>query len=397
MDTLIEIQNRLVDQLSHVFSRPIEIKIDWDSRLIAILGSRGVGKTTLLLKRIREHHHSDRTCLYASLDNLYFTQHALVDLADTFYKKGGRVLFLDEVHKLDNWSSQIKNIYDSYPKLKLVFTGSSILDLLQGQADLSRRAVNYTMEGLSFREFLQVETAQTFPSCSWGELVNDHESIARSIVSQLQPLAYFDKYLQVGHYPFFLEGVESYGQRLRNIINIILEVDLPQCHNISLKFIPKLKKLLYLVAISAPMKPNISKLSSAIEVSRQTVTLYLEYLQRAHLIHMARSVKRGHGLLAKPERIWLHNSNLAFALAKESWHPGHIRECFFMNQVAPYHDIQALEQGDFLIDNKWTIEVGGKNKDGSQIAGQENAFIAADDIETGRGNKIPLWLFGFLA
>jgi predicted AAA+ superfamily ATPase len=320
-----------------------------------------------------------------------------VDLADTFYKKGGRYLFLDEVHKLENWSRLIKNIYDNYPQFKVVFTGSSILNLLQGQADLSRRAVNHTLNGLSFREYLQIETSQSLPTHSLEDILTRHDTIARDIVAQVQPLAHFERYLQIGHYPFYLEGVSTYSQRLQNITNLILEVDLPQCHNIGLKYIPRLKKLLYMVAISAPMKPNISKLSAAIEVSRQTVSLYLDYLQQAKLIHLIRSVKRGHGLLTKPEKVLLHNTNLAYTLAKESWHLGNVREVFFVNQVSQAHDIQAPERGDFLIDDQWTIEIGGKNKDTSQIAALENAFIAADDIETGHGNKIPLWLFGFLA
>ncbi|MFC1652178.1 ATP-binding protein [Planctomycetota bacterium] len=397
MDTLIEIQNRLVDQLGQPFDRPLESQITWDNRLVVIPGARGVGKTTLLLKHIREKHHSDPACLYASLDNLYFTQHALAELADGFYKKGGRYLFLDEVHKLDNWSRQIKNIYDNYPQFKVVFTGSSILNLLQGQADLSRRAVSHTLNGLSFREYLQIETSQAFSAFSLGDVLQHHGTIARDIAAKVQPLAHFERYLQIGHYPFYLEGVSTYSQRLQNITNLILEVDLPQCHNIGLKYIPRLKKLLYLIAISAPMKPNISKLSTAIEVSRQTVSLYLDYLQQVKLIRLIRSVKRGHGLLTKPEKVLLHNTNLAHTLAKESWHPGNVREIFFVNQVSQTHDIQAPERGDFLIDDKWTIEVGGKNKDSSQITGLENAFIAADDIETGYGNKIPLWLFGFLA
>lgn len=397
MQSLIETHNRLIDQLGNPLARPLEQHINWANRLIAIHGARGVGKTTLLLKTIRDTYRDAKESLYVSLDNLYFMENTLVDLADAFYKKAGKVLFLDEAHKLERWSQQIKNIYDSYPQLKLVFTGSSALDLLKGQADLSRRVVIYNLSGFSLREYLQIETGQTFETYTLAQIVDNHESIARSIVKKVRPLAHFADYLQHGYYPFYLEGIDTYDQRLTNVINLILEVDLPQCQNIDLKYISKLKKLLYLVAISAPMKPNVSKLSASIEVSRQTVGLYLDYLQRAELIHQIRCAKRGHGLLTKPEKILLHNTNLAHVIARQNWHPGNVRETFFVNQVASHAKIEAADQGDFLLDDTWIFEVGGKNKDTHQITGQDNAYIAADDIETGSGKKIPLWLFGFLA
>jgi len=397
MDTLIEVHNRLIDQLGTPHPRSIEKSIDWTDRLIAIRGARGVGKTTLLLKHIREEHPITGECLYASLDNLYFSVHTVVELADIFYKKGGRYLFLDEVHKYPDWSRQIKNIYDSYPELYIVFTGSSVLDILKGQADLSRRAAIYEMSGLSFREFLEIESGKQFRPYAINEIIQEHEALARAVVSQIQPLAYFDCYLRVGYYPFYLETAASYRQRLQSVTNLVLEVDLPQCMNVESRSIARLKKLLYMIAISAPMKPNISKLSAAVEVSRQTISTYLDYLQHAALINLVRSAKRGHGQLTKPEKVLLHNTNLAYALAKEQWHPGSVRETFFVNQVADHHTLQVPRRGDFLVDDTWIFEVGGRNKDTSQITGLANAYIAADDIETGNSHKIPLWLFGFLA
>jgi len=396
MDNLIEIQNRLIDQLGTPFSRAIEHQITWSDRMISIRGARGVGKTTLLLKILRDKHDGDNRCLYASLDNLYFTNNSLVDLTDTFYKKGGRTLFLDEVHKLEGWSRQIKNIYDSYPQIQILFTGSSVLDLIKGEADLSRRAVSYDMTGLSFREYLQIQTNEVFPVCTLEQLLRNHQDIARSVIAKLQPLALFEAYLKTGYYPYYLEGLENYPQRLNSVTNQVLETDLPQCKNIDLRSVPKLKKLLYMIAVSAPMKPNVSKLSSAIEVSRQTVNLYLDYLQQACLINLLRTPKRGYGQLTKPEKVLLANTNLTHAIAKENWHIGNNRETFFVNQTSAIHQVQAAVQGDFLIDDKWTIEVGGKNKDTQQITGLDNAHIAADDIETGHDRKIPLWLFGFL-
>jgi predicted AAA+ superfamily ATPase len=397
MDTLIEIQDRLIDQLGTTYTRAIENRIRWTDRMVSIKGARGVGKTTLLLKTLRDNDVPGSQSLYASLDNLYFTKNSLPDLADTFYKKGGRCLVLDEVHKLEGWSRQIKNVYDSYPQLQIVFTGSSVLDLIQGQADLSRRAVSYDLTGLSFREYLQIETNQPFPVCTLEQLLRDHQEIARAVTSKLQPLPFFETYSKTGYYPYYLEGVETYAQRLMSVTNQVLETDLPQCKKIDLRSIPKLKKLLYMIAVSAPMKPNISKLSSAIEVSRQTVNLYLEYLQQACLINLLRTPKRGYGQLTKPEKILLANTNLTHAIAKKNWHIGNNRETFFVNQASVTHEVQAAVQGDFLVDQKWTIEVGGRNKDTSQISGIENAFIAADNIETGHGRKIPLWLFGFLS
>ena len=230
-----------------------------------------------------------------------------------------------------------------------------------------------------------------------SDLLKDHEAISRSIVSRVQPLAYFEDYLKFGYYPFYLEGTDTYGQRLQNVTNLVMEVDLPQCMSIDLKYISRLKKLLYMIAVSAPMKPNISKLSAAIEVSRQTISQYLDYLKHAALVNLVRSAKRGHGLLTKPEKVLLHNTNLAYTIAEENWHTGTIRETFFVNQISQHHDILAPDRGDFLVDETWTIEVGGQNKDHRQIAGIDNAYIAADDIETGQDQRVPLWLFGFLA
>jgi predicted AAA+ superfamily ATPase len=216
-------------------------------------------------------------------------------------------------------------------------------------------------------------------------------------VSDIQPLAYWQDYLQHGFFPFYLEGRDTYKQRLENVINLVLDVDIPQCTQIDLKYIPRIKKLLYMIAVSAPMKPNISKLSAAIEVSRQTISQYLEYLKQAALINLIRSDKRGHGMLTKPEKILLHNANLAHTIALENSHTGTMRETFFVNQVSPFHDVKIPESGDFVLDAHWTFEVGGRAKTGRQLRKIKKAYIAADDIETGHDRQIPLWLFGFLS
>jgi predicted AAA+ superfamily ATPase len=255
----------LINGLVKPFDRYLEAQIDWKNRLIAIKGSRGVGKTTLMLKSIKEKFKNNTQCLYASLDNLYFSTHSLLELADSFYKQGGKYLFLDEVHKYKNWSQEIKNIYDSYINLKIIFTSSSILEILKGNADLSRRVVIYNLDGLSFREFLQIETGNLFDVYDLPDLLKNHISITSKITKQIKPLAYWSKYLKHGYYPFYLDDLNTYHHRLANTINLILEADLPQCRNVDINYIPKLKKLLYMVAVSPPMQPNISKLSGIIE------------------------------------------------------------------------------------------------------------------------------------
>ncbi len=396
MNSLFENQSRLINSLAKPFSRYLEDQIDWKNRLIAIKGSRGVGKTTLMLKRIKEKFKNNSQCLYTSLDNLYFSSHSLLELADAFYKQGGKYLFLDEVHKYKNWSQEIKNIYDTYVDLKIIFTSSSILEILKGNADLSRRVVIYNLDGLSFREFLQIETSRLFEAHDLSDILKNHISIASNITKQIKPLAYWNKYLKHGYYPFYLDDLNTYHHRLANTINLILETDLPQCRNIDINYIPKLKKLLYMVAVSPPMQPNISKLSGIIETSRNTITLYFHYLEDAKLFQLLKADGNAYAPLSKPEKVYLHNTNLAYAIAKDGVNIGNLRETFFLNQTSILHHASSSTSGDFLVDEKLTFEIGGKGKDYNQIVGVKNSYIAADDIEIGYQNKIPLWLFGFL-
>lgn len=371
-------------------------KIDWSNRLIGIKGSRGVGKTTLLLQYIKLNFNPDNSVLYISLDNFYFTENKLYDLADDFYKKGGVLLAVDEVHRYKNWAVEIKNIYDDMPGLKVIFTGSSMLHLKKAKADLSRRAVMYLMPGLSFREFLLLESRIDFPIQSLDEIMQNHVQMAIDIVQKIKPLAYFNEYLNYGYYPFYLENKNSFHQKLNETILTILEVDIPQFEEIQIFGILQLKKLLRVISRSVPFKPNYAVLSQRTGISVNTLKTYLNYLNDARLISMLFFQDEGLNSMSKPEKIYLENTNLMFNLADNAPDKGNLRETFFLNQTATTQNVYASKDADFLVNEQFTFEIGGKNKQQKQIKGIENAFVVKDDIEIGSDNVIPLWLFGFL-
>lgn len=397
MDRLIEQFRRKITMIQADTIRAIERSIAWDSRLIGIRGARGVGKTTLLLQHIKTRFRDDlNPVLYASLDNLWFASNSLADLADRFVKQGGKWLFLDEVHKYPSWSQAVKNLYDDYPGLHIVFTGSSLLEILDARADLSRRAVVYELRGFSFREFLNMEAKTAFPRFRIEELLGSHERIAAEIASQLRPLQYFPAYLKTGYYPYYLEGLDTYYQRLEETITMVLELELPLLRNIEPAYVPKLKKLLGIIAESAPFIPNISAMSDRIPINRQTLLAYLHYLEEAQL---ARSLFRdttGIGALQKPDKLYLDNTNLMYLFRGANADPGNLRETFLASQLSQTNRVAYSGTGDFLVDDRYTIEVGGKNKTRRQIRDTADAWIASDDIEYGNGRKVPLWLFGFL-
>jgi len=379
------------------FVRSVMEEINWEARLIGIKGARGTGKTTLLLQYIKlKLSKVLQETLYVSVDTLWFNTHSIVELATDFVKKGGKYLFLDEVHKYPGWAQEIKNIYDDYPNLKIVFTGSSLLEILNARADLSRRAVIYHMQGFSFREYLGLETGINFTRISLAQLTKNHIDEASLINQKIKPFQYFNKYLRQGYYPFYIEQPELYQMRLGEIINMILEIELPLLRGVELSYIRKVKQLLVIISESVPFIPNVSKLSEKIGINRATLLSYLHYLDE---IGLTRNLfKEGNGIsrLQKPTKIYLENTNLIFTLSRENANVGNIRETFFANQLAYQHQLNYSENGDFLIDEKYFFEVGGKNKNNQQIKELSNAFIAADDLEYGFKNKIPLWLFGFL-
>ncbi|MFN4971607.1 MAG: ATP-binding protein [Bacteroidota bacterium] len=394
MDSLIEAHQRQMSQLDIRFRRTLNI--DWNDRLIGVTGARGVGKTTYLLTHIKEQLKNTPHALYASMDDFYFSETGLLQMADEWVKKGGTHLFLDEIHKYENWSQELKNIYDRYKKLKVVFTGSSVLHIQSGNADLSRRAVVYTMEGLSFREYLNIETGMQFEKITMEELVKNHLEICKEIVANVKPLSYFDSYLKHGYYPYYLESTSTYHRKLLNTIHLTLEVDLPYLRHVEVKYIHKLKKLLYVLSQSVPFQPNVSQLAADIEVSRNTVMLYLNYLEESKLLNLLRSKAGSDALLAKPEKVYLHHPNLLHAIGSVALNKGNERETFFYNQVNNACKVHYSPQGDFLVNGKYTFEVGGKSKSKKQIKSVKNSYIAADMLEYGFDTKIPLWLFGFL-
>jgi len=396
MEPLFEKSYQKTEEVQTDFVRSLMNDIQWDSRLIGIRGARGIGKTTLLLQRMKMALPQNNTVLYASLDNMWFSEHKLIELIDDFVKRGGTHLFLDEVHKYPNWSQELKNAYDDFSELKIVFIGSSLLKILNARADLSRRAVVYNMQGFSFREYLNMGLKTDFPAYSLQEILENQREIATGILKKIKPLQYFTEYLKKGYYPFSFEFNNLYYNQLEEVINLILEIELPLLRGVDISYIPRLKRLLLAIAESAPFTPNVQKLSEHIDINRATLVAYLHYLQETNLTKHLYRDSTGISKLQKPNKIFLENSNLAYLLAANNANVGNVRETYFFNQVNYRHTVEFPPKGDFLVDKKYTFEIGGKSKNNRQIYSLENAFIAADDIEYGFENKIPLWLFGFL-
>ena len=397
MEELVEKFRFKLSLTSTDFVRSLGSDINWNARLIGVKGARGVGKTTMLLQHIKMNLTQvlDKT-LYVSLDSIWFSNNKLVDLVDDFVKKGGEYLFLDEVHRYHNWSQELKNIYDDYPMLKVVFTGSSLLQILNARVDLSRRAITYTMQGLSFREYLSIETGQHFDKLTLESILSNHSKESALINTKVKPLQYFDKYLKQGYYPFYKEELDLYVPRLEEVINMMLEIELPLLRGLDLAYVHKIKQLLLIISESVPFIPNVSKLSTKIGIARSTLLLYFHYLDEIGLTINLFKESGGISKLQKPRKVYLENSNLMYALTSSAANTGNIRETFFANQLGYGHKIMYSDKGDFLINEKYVFEIGGKDKSRKQIEGIENSFIAADDIEYGFQKKIPLWLFGFL-
>ena len=397
MESLIESFRQKISKTSLVFSRNKMRILNIDSRLIGIKGARGVGKTTMLIQYIIKNLSGDlNSVLYVSLDNLWFSENKLNDMISNFSKRGGKFLFLDEVHKYNQWAVVLKNTYDDFPDLKVIFTGSSLLEILNARADLSRRADVFELQGLSFREFLNFQLGTNFEELSLDDILKNHEEISRNIVSQIKPLKHFDDYLKFGYYPFFKEETGLFYSKLEEVINMIIEIELPLLRGVNVAYIRKLKQLLLVIAESAPFIPNISKLSERIGIRRETLLGYLQYLNEANLIFSAFKDAKGISILQKPDKIFLENTNLMFALSGNTADTGNIRETFFVNQLKENHTVELSTQTDFLVDGKLSFEIGGRSKNKKQLQNLKNAFIAADNIEYGYENKIPLWLFGFI-
>ena len=398
METLFAKQDRLLALTSTRIVRKLIEQINWDAQLIAIKGARGVGKTTLMLQYIKLNYPQySREVLYCSLDAVYFSNHSLLDLTDKFYKNGGKHLFLDEVHKYPNWSREIKEIYDFYPDLRVVISASSLLNLLKGDADLSRRCIPYNLQGLSFREFLQFYKGIEIPIFSLEEVLSQPQDLCAHVNEACKPIPLFKEYLRYGYYPFYLKNQTDYYTSIEQVVNLIVETELPQLCGVNTANIRKLKALIEVISTSVPFEVDITKMATVIGVHRNTVIEYLNHLENAQLMHLLyadiKSVKK----MQKPDKIFLENSNLLYALANSQVQIGTAREVFVVNQLSYQHTVEyGKSVGDFKIDDRYTVEVGGEKKTFAQIADLPSSYILADDIETPYGHKLPLWTMGFL-
>ena len=386
MERLYEFFNRKLKSTPTDFLRYKYERIKWDGRAFGIVGPRGVGKSTMILQHIKLNLNVTDT-LYVSADHLYFSEHSLVDLADYFVKMGGKHLFIDEIHKYEGWSREIKQIYDSYDELQIVISGSSILDIYKGMADLSRRFPIYEMQGLSFREYLKLFHGIDAPVFSLDEILS-HKAVLNDVK---HPLPLFKDYLRRGYYPFGRD--EEFEMELLQVINQTMEVDIPTHLQTNVSLGKKLKSLLMVVAKSVPFKPVMQRLAEATGISRNDIANYLFYMERAGMITQLRDSTGGIRGLGKVEKLYLDNTNLIYALSPEHADIGNVRETFFMNQMRVMNDVTSSSISDFEIDGK-TFEIGGRKKGQKQIENAEEGYIVKDDIESGYANVIPLWAFG---
>ena len=396
MDRLFKAYGRLLAGTDMRFIRYIYDRINWDNRLIVIKGAKGVGKTTMLLQHIKRCFPNAEKALYASLDHLWFSTHTILELAEYHYTHGGTHLFLDEVHKYKGWQQEIKNIYDSYPKLHVVVTGSSMLKIEESLvADLSRRHRLYTMEGLSFREYLQLEQVAELPVVPIEEILHNHFTLASQITSEVKVLHHFEKYVKFGYYPFYREEGDGFFDRLQQVIDTIVTSEIPAVSNIEYDSVYKAKQLLAVLAEQTPYTLNISSLCNALQSSRNNVLKLLDLMDKAALIRRLYASAEGMNTLTKPEKILFYNTNLMYCLTPKA-DTGTSRETYLASQLGVAHQLSMPAKGDIVADGRWLFEVGGKKKGFSQIKGVEESFVVADDMEIGYGNKIPLWLFGMM-
>ena len=370
--------------------------MNWDNRLMAIKGARGVGKTTMLLQHIKEHFvdHPERA-LYVSLDNLWFATRSLTEVVEYHYTHGGTHLFIDEVHKYNSWQTLMKNIYDEYPDLHVVFTGSSMLKIDYSKADLSRRLSDHMLRGLSFREFIEFEEGVNIPAISIPDLLENHVRMAMELTSNRKILPMFEKYLEFGYYPFYKERLDDFAEKLKKIVYAVLNEDMPAVDEITYPTIQKIQRMLMILAERVPQTPKMNELYAILETTREQGLKMLNMLQRAELLQLLTSEAKEFQHLTKPDKIYLNNPNLMYALTERA-DKGTLRETFFLNQLSAVADVNYPRKGDFLINHRYLFEVGGKNKNFDQIKDVPDSFLAVDDTEVGFGNRIPLWMFGLL-
>jgi len=396
MENLVRKSNTKIYDVTTKFSRYLLSQITEKNRLTIVKGARGVGKTTLLLQYAKKQKENGREVLYVALDDLFFQENTLYDLAIEFVKYNGQFLLLDEVHKYPNWSRELKLIYDDLPKLNLFVTSSSILEIYESESDLSRRAVSFLLKELSFREFLIFEQKLSINAITLDELISDHEDISFQVNQKIKPLYEFKKYLEYGMYPYYWENPLAFSDKLIRTLHLSLEVDLPAVEFIEYYHILKLKKLLFAISTSVPFTPNISKLSERIGMSRKALIKALHYLDRARLITLLAKSNKGISILGKPDKILMNNPNIQKVLHPSITDFGAVRESFLVHQIKDLYEISMPPKGDFWVNEKYTLEVGGKHKSRKQIKDITNAYVVKDNIETGVDQVIPLWMFGLL-
>lgn len=392
MERLIKKSERKTNGIKKTHKRYLYSTINWNDRLILLLGHRGTGKTTLLLQHLYSRKEES---IYLSLDDIYFETNRLIYVVEELYDKGYRNFYLDEVHRYLYWSKDLKQLYDDYDDIHIVATGSSILDLSKGTADLSRRAIVYAIQGLSFREYLLFEKNIDLDPISLEDITTQHEQIATNYLDHFSWEKDFKSYLNYGYYPFFLEGKQSYFSKISQMTNLVIDTDIAPFEELNYSTVRTLKKLLFVISESAPFKPNISKLSERLETPRNTLLRLIDLLSQAKIINLLRAETKGVSYLQKPEKIYLENTNLMHFFADQKPNIGNLRGTFFFNQLIQKHTITASKYGDFMIDDQYTFEIGGPSKSTQQIKGVPNAYLALD-IKAGSSKHIPLWLFGML-
>ena len=395
LQPLYDNYHRKIAKISLRFKRYLYDQINWESRIISIKGARGVGKTTMLLQHILENYEDIDRTLYVSLDDLWFATHNLIDLVDWADRHGIMRLYLDEVHRYEGWSLVLKNIYDNYPDMSIVYTGSSLLVMDNANVDMSRRQTSYTMHGMSFREYLEIEDIMHINPVSIDDLLHRHVKIAMEIVGSVKIAPLFELYLSNGYYPFYRESLPDFPSRLRETVSVVIDSDLPSVEKVSFDTLHKMKKLLMIVSANVPFEPNMSELWRQLSTDNESGLKMLYALDKAQVLMLLSAKKKNYKNLAKPDKKYLGNPNLMHVLCP-SVDKGNERETFFLNQVRAGHDVTYPKQGDFLIDGRYLFEVGGRRKTFDQIADVPDSFLAVDDTEVGYGNRIPLWMFGFL-
>lgn len=395
LQPLYDSYHRRIAKIDLRFKRYLYNQINWKARIISIKGARGVGKTTLLLQHILENYENIDQTLYASLDNLWFATHSLIDLVDWADRHGISRIYLDEVHRYEGWSQVLKNIYDDYPDMSIVYTSSSLLVLDNATVDMSRRQTQYSLYGLSFREYLEFEGIFKIEAISLDDVLAQHIKKAMDIVGSIKVAPYFEAYLSHGYYPFYRESPEDFPSRLRETVTVVIDSDLPAVENITYETLQKVKKLLMIISEHVPFEPNMSELWRQLSTDNESGLKMLYALDRAQVLTLLTAKTKNYKSLTKPDKIFLGNPNLMHVMCPKV-EKGNERETFFINQLRVLYDVRYPKHGDFLINDKHLFEVGGKGKTFEQIANLPDSYLAVDDTEVGSGNRIPLWLFGFL-